>query len=91
MRTKSEWAGRTAVNDVVLVQVVDGAEDLFYCLRGILLGELSLVADTIEQLATSSELGDNVELVLQARAVSSVVVFLLTEIGLLLIQTSRQT
>lgn len=59
----------TAVDDVVLVQVVDGAEYLLDCLRGILLSELALLANSIEQLAACSQLGDNVELVLLERVV----------------------
>lgn len=60
-----EWGvSHTAVDNVVLVQVVDCTEDLFDGLGGILLGELPLLADTIEELTARSELSDDVEFVL---------------------------
>lgn len=43
-----------SVYDVVLVQVVDGFENLLDGLRSILLRELALLANTIEQLSASS-------------------------------------
>jgi hypothetical protein len=52
------------VNDLAFVQVVDCFEHLLDGLRGVLLGELALVADPVEELSTSSELGDNVVFVL---------------------------
>ena len=52
------------MNDIVPVQVVDGLEDLLDGLGGILLGELSLLADTVEQLTACGKLCDDVELVL---------------------------
>jgi hypothetical protein len=55
------------VDDVVLVEVVDGLEDLADGLRGILLSELALLADPVEQLATGGQLGDDVVLVLGGR------------------------
>lgn len=58
------------MDDVVLVEVVDGVENLLDGLGGILLGELALVADSIEQFAAGSKLGDNVELVLRETSVS---------------------
>ncbi len=54
----------TAMDDIVLVQVVDGVEDLLERLGGILLGELAALADAVEQLAAGRQLGDDVELVL---------------------------
>lgn len=52
------------MDDVVLVQVVNGVEDLPDSLRGIFLGELAPVANAIEKLSSCGQLGDNVELVL---------------------------
>lgn len=45
--------GRTSVNNIALVQVVHSFEHLADGLRGILLRELAILADTVEQLATS--------------------------------------
>ena len=55
---------RTSVDNVSLVQIVNCLEDLFYSLRSIFLGELALVADTVEQLAASRQLGHDVKFVL---------------------------
>jgi hypothetical protein len=41
------------VNDVALVQIVHGIKHLADGLRRILLSELAILADTVEQLATS--------------------------------------
>lgn len=57
--------GRTSVDDVVSVEVVDGIEHLADGLGGILLGELALFADPVEQLPTCCELRDNVVLILR--------------------------
>ena len=54
----------TTMNNVSAVQVVDSLEDLLDGLRSILFSKLALIADSIEQLATSSKLSDNVKLVL---------------------------
>lgn len=40
------------MNNIPVVKVVHGLEHLLYGLRCILLGELSLVTDSIEQLST---------------------------------------
>ena len=61
--------GLTAMNDVVLVEVVDGAQDLLDGLRSILFGEFSLFADSVEELASGRELSDDVVLVLAEEAV----------------------
>lgn len=53
------------MNDVVLVQIVDGLKDLFDGLRRILFRELSLLANTVEKLSASSQFGYDVVLVLQ--------------------------
>ncbi|CAF3466211.1 unnamed protein product [Fusarium graminearum] len=55
---------RTSVNNVVLVEEIDSKKNLLDSFSGILLGELALFADTVEKLAASSELCNNVELVL---------------------------
>lgn len=52
------------MDDIVVVQIVDGVEDLANCLGGILLSEFPLLADTIEQLSARSQLRDDVVLVL---------------------------
>lgn len=52
------------MDDSVLVEIINGSENLLDGLRGILLGELPLFADTVEQLSTGCELGDDIELVL---------------------------
>ena len=41
------------MNDVALVQIVHGIKHLANGLRRILLSELAILADTVEQLATS--------------------------------------
>lgn len=58
---------RTSVNHVVLVQIVDGSEDLLDGLRGILFCEFPLVANAIEELASGGELSDDVVLVLRSK------------------------
>lgn len=55
------------MNNIVLVEKVDGIENLLDSPRGILLGEFSLLADAIEQLAARSELCDDVVLVLRVQ------------------------
>lgn len=52
------------MDNVILVKVIDGVENLLDCLRGILLGELAPVTNTIEELASCCQLGDDIELVL---------------------------
>lgn len=56
----------TSVNDVLLVEIVHGFKNLFDSLRGILLGELSLVANAIKQLPSRCKLSYDIELVLQS-------------------------
>lgn len=53
-----------SVHNVLAVQVIDGLEDVLHGLSGILFGELAIIADSVEELASGSELGDNVELLL---------------------------
>lgn len=52
------------MDNVSFVQIIDGVEDLPNGLGCILLGELSVFANPIEQLAAGCKLGDNVEFVL---------------------------
>lgn len=52
------------MNYVVLVQVVDSAQNLLDGLRGILFSELSLLANPVKQLSSGGQLGDDVVLVL---------------------------
>lgn len=54
----------TSMNNVVLVKVVYGAEDLLDCLRGILFRELALFTNSIEELAALSQLCNDVVFVL---------------------------
>ena len=58
------------MNNVVLVEKVDSKKDLLNGLSGILLGELALFTNTVEKLATCSELCNNVEFILENRQVS---------------------
>lgn len=58
---------RTSVHDVVLVEIVDGIQDLADGLRGVLFSKASLFADAVEQLASGGQLGNNVVFVLGAR------------------------
>lgn len=59
------------MDNVVLVQVVHRIQDLFDGLRCILLGELALLTNPVEQLASGRKLGDNVVLVLNTYQISS--------------------
>ena len=52
------------MDDVSAVKIVDSLEDLLDGLRSIFFSKLALIADSIEQLATSGKLGDNVKFVL---------------------------
>jgi len=52
------------MDNIVVVEVVHGFEDLPYRLRTVLLSEAALIDDALEQLTTECELCDNVELVL---------------------------
>lgn len=54
----------TAMDDIVLVEVVNGFQDLSYGPRGVLFCEAALFADTVEQLTTGCELCHDVVLVL---------------------------
>jgi hypothetical protein len=53
-----------SVDNVVVVQVVNSGENLLDRLRGIFLSEPALLANSVKELSTGGELGDNVELVL---------------------------
>ena len=52
------------MDNIVVVEVVHGFEDLPYRLRTVLLSEAALIDDALEQLTAECELCDNVELVL---------------------------
>lgn len=66
-----EGGEHTAVDNVVVVEVGNGLKHLPNNLRRILLGELSLLANPIEKLASLAELGDDIILVLPSSAPSS--------------------
>jgi len=55
------------MDNIVVVEVVNGFEDLPYRLRAVLFGEATLIDDALEQLTAECELCDNVELVLHGR------------------------
>lgn len=52
------------MNNVVLVEEVNSKKNLLDSFGGILLSELALFTDTVEKLATSGKLSNDVELVL---------------------------
>ena len=56
------------MDDVVLVEVVDGTQHLFDGLRGILFCEFSLLADPVEELASGRKLSDDGIFVLAQKA-----------------------
>ena len=64
MRATSRF--RTSVNHVIVMKVIDRFEDLSYGLRRILLGELPVLAYSIEQFSPGSQLGNDVVFVLCA-------------------------
>jgi hypothetical protein len=55
---------RTSVDNVLLVEIVDGIQYLTDGLRRVFLRELAVVANPVEQLAAGCQLCDNVEFVL---------------------------
>lgn len=64
-----ELCGLTPMDDVVLVEVVDGTQDLLDGLRSILFRKFSLLADPVEELASRRKLSDDVVLVLAEEAI----------------------
>lgn len=52
------------MDDIVLVQVVNGVKNLLDSLRRIFLSELAPITDTVEELSSCGQLSDNVEFVL---------------------------
>mgnify|MGYP007115602214 CR=1 FL=1 len=52
------------MNDVALVQIVNSVKHLADSLRSILLRELSVLADSVEQLSAHGQLSDDIEFVL---------------------------
>lgn len=67
MRHHNERNQLTSVDNIAFVQVVDGIQHLSNRLRGILLRELSVLANAIEQLTTRGQLRDDVEFILATR------------------------
>lgn len=57
-------ASLTPVNNVLAVKVVNSPEYLLNSRSSILLRKLALLTDTIKQLATNRQLGDNIIFVL---------------------------
>jgi hypothetical protein len=53
------------MDDIVVVEIVDGVEDLTDRLGRVLLRELALLADPVEQLSARRQLGDDVVFVLR--------------------------
>jgi hypothetical protein len=53
-----------SVNNIVVVEVVDSIENLSYSFSSIFFRKLSLVTDSVKQLAASCQLGDNVVFIL---------------------------
>jgi len=62
--SRKKTDNHTAMDNVVVVEVVNGFEDLPYRLRAVLFSEAALVDNTLEKLTAKSELCNNVELVL---------------------------
>jgi hypothetical protein len=56
------------VDDIVVVEIVDGIEDLSNGLGGIFLGELSFLTDPVKQFSAGRQLGDNVVFILPESA-----------------------
>lgn len=83
-----------AMNDVVLVQIVDRVQDLSDSLGRILLRKLPLLANPVEKLSSGRQLRNNVVFVLDAGIVSPDKFSQLAREGargILLTRTSRQT
>lgn len=52
------------MDNIIVVEVVNGLEDLPNCLNGIFLRKLAVFADSVEQFAASGQLSDDIILVL---------------------------
>ena len=52
------------MDDIVVVQIVHGFKYLLDCSRGILFRELAVFANSVKELPTDGQLGDNVIFVL---------------------------
>ena len=52
------------MDNIVIVEVIHGFNDLANSLRGVFLGESSALTDSVEQLSSSSQLSDNIVFVL---------------------------
>ncbi len=59
---------RTSVNNIVLVQIIDGFQHLSNCLCSILLRKLSFLADAVEEFSARGKLCYNVVFVLTRSA-----------------------
>ena len=55
----------TAMYYVIVVKIINCLQDLLDCPGGIFLSELAVLADAVEEFASSCELCDNVVLVLR--------------------------
>lgn len=56
------------MDDVLVMEVVNGLKDLLDRLGGVLFCELALVANTVKQLSAGRQLGDDVVFVLPLSA-----------------------
>ena len=70
-------SGLTAMDNIILVQIVDGFQDLSYGRRGVLLCEAAFFANAVEKLSTGCELCHDVVLVLCSSVSLCCEVFLL--------------
>lgn len=62
---KKAWQGIvTSMDHVVVMEVVDGFEDLLDRLRGVFLCKLAVFADPVKKLSPCRQLGDDVVLIL---------------------------
>lgn len=52
------------MHNIIEVKIVNSLKYLAYCLGGVLLGELAVLADPVEEFSASRQLGDYVVLVL---------------------------
>ncbi len=58
---------RTSVDDVIVMEIVYCLEDLSYCLGSILFCKLTILAYSVKEFSASSQLRDDVILVLANR------------------------
>ena len=60
----------TSMNYIVVMKVVHSFQDLFDCLRCIFFCKFAIFADTVEELSTGSQLGNNVVFILNSTSTS---------------------